>query len=158
MSPRESAAYHEAGHAVAGVLCGVRLLFVQVDEDAAGRCDFQSSTLTGERQIRIAMAGPAAEYIFRHPGACGFALADCNASDDDLADIARYCDSYPPDQRQQIREQHWASTCQVLRAKWSVVQEVARKIIDEPVVYGVVVVGLLDSRQNQTCTHLLSDG
>jgi hypothetical protein len=72
MITREAAAYHEAGHAAVGHLCGTRLLFVQVGEGGAGRCDFARTTLTGDQAVRIAMAGPAAEYIYAHPHAGGF--------------------------------------------------------------------------------------
>jgi hypothetical protein len=87
MTAREPAAYDEAGHALVGYLCGARLRFVQVDEGAAGRTVFAESTLTGERAIRTAMAGPAAECMYAHLDADGFTLADCNASTDDLQDV-----------------------------------------------------------------------
>ena len=119
-----------------------RLLYTQVI-GTAGKTECQRSTLTTEREIRIAMAGPAAEYIYCHPDTCGFTLADCNASNTDLADIDRNCDSYLPGQRQQQRQGHWASICQMLTSKWSVVQRVASKIIDEPYVPGTVVEALL---------------
>jgi hypothetical protein len=131
MRIRERAAYHEAGHAVVGHLCGARLLFVQVDEGAAGQCNFERSTLTGEREVRIAMAGPAAEYMYSHPHAGGFALADCNASTDDLRDVDNYCANFPPQERQRVREQHWAATCNILVSRWAVVQALAREVVEQ---------------------------
>jgi hypothetical protein len=97
-----------------GHLCGARLLFVQVAETPAAQCNFQRSTLTGEREVRIAMAGPAAEYMYANPRAGGFTLADCNASADDLQDVDNYCAHFPPEERQQVLEQHWAATCECL--------------------------------------------
>jgi hypothetical protein len=133
---REPAAYHEAGHAVVGHLCGARLLFVQVDEGAAGQCNFERSTLTGERQVRIAMAGPAAEYMYAHPHAGVFTLADCNASTDDLQDVDNYC---PPGER----EQHWAATCDILASRWAVVQALARAVVEQQCVCADAVTALL---------------
>lgn len=128
---REPAAYHEAGHAVVGYLCGARLLFVQVDECAAGQCNFERSTLTGEREIRIAMAGPAAEYMCTHPHAGRFTLADCNASTDDLRDVENYCANFSPKERPLVREQHLAATCKILVSHWSVVQALAGEVVEQ---------------------------
>ena len=140
LKKREEAAYHEAGHAVVTVLFRAHLGYVQVI-GIAGHTG--SHTDTPEQVIHIAMAGPAAEYMYCHPDAQGFTLANCNASNEDLAYVDSYCGSYPPEQRQHLREQHWASTCQMLKSKWSVVQELARKIVDDSVVSGTVVVDLL---------------
>ena len=111
-----------------GMLCGARLLFVQVDEDARGRCDFERSTLTGDGVVRTAMAGPAAEYMYHHPGAVGFTFADCNASIVDLEDVEAYCAKFLPAEGQSIREQHWAVTCQILASNWAAIQRVASEI------------------------------
>jgi hypothetical protein len=126
MTARERAAYHEAGHAVVGLQCGARLRFVQVDEGAAGQCIFERSTLTGDRAIRTAMAGPAAEYMHAHPEADSFTLADCNASTGDLCDVDDYCASFPPEEGQRMREQHWAVARGILMSRWGDVQALAR--------------------------------
>jgi hypothetical protein len=143
MTARELAAYHEAGHALVGYLKGARLLSVQV-EGAAGRTHFVERTLTGERLIRIAMAGPAAEYMYAHPYAGGFTLADCNASKDDLQEVDNYCADLPPQGRQRVREQVWAETCDVLVLRWPDVQALAGTIIEHGCLHGRAVTALLN--------------
>jgi hypothetical protein len=150
MTAREPAAYHEAGHALVGHLCGARLRFVQVDEGAAGRTVFAESTLTGERVIRTAMAGPAAEYMYAHPDADGFTLADCNASTDDLQDVDNYCADLPPEGRQRFREQVWAETCEVLVSRWPDVQALAGAIIEHGCVRSHAVTALLNRNARDT--------
>lgn len=67
-----------------GLRHGATLLIVQLDPDGRGRCDFARETLIGECAIRVAMAGPAADYIHCHPNEKAFSLADCNASTGDF--------------------------------------------------------------------------
>ena len=142
----ESAAYHEGGHAVIGLRHGATLLFVQLDPDGRGRCDFAREALIGECVIRVAMAGPAAEYIHCHPNEKAFCLADCNASTGDLDDVNRYCCSYPPQERQHVEDEHWAATCQMLLSNWPSIQSVATKLIAHrsgPHLRGAVIAALI---------------
>jgi hypothetical protein len=131
-------------------ICAARLLFVQVDEDAAGRCDFARSTLTGDRAVRIAMAGPAAEYIYAHPHAGAFTLADCNASTDDLRDVDNYCATFLQEERQGVREQHWAATCDILVSRRATVQALAKAVVEQQWVHADLVVALFEMNAKDT--------
>ncbi|MEM7478090.1 MAG: site-2 protease family protein [Planctomycetota bacterium] len=73
----EQCAYHEAGHALMAHLCGARVHFVSIDpewEPEALRADgeieleWENETFNPKErlvaQIRVALAGPAAEMIY----------------------------------------------------------------------------------------------
>jgi hypothetical protein len=109
----------------------------------SGRCDFERTTLTADGSVRIAMAGPAAEYMYAHPQASGFTPADCNASTDDLRDVDNYCANFPPADRQRVRQQHWAATCDTLVSRWAAVQALAKAVTEQHCVLADAVAGLI---------------
>ena len=143
---REAAGYHEAGHAVIGIQLGATLRSVQFDGEGIGQCIFNRNTLIHENEIRIAMAGPAAEYMYCHSAEKVFSLDNCNASAKDLKDVDDYCESFRPEQRQHVKDEHWAATCQMLLSNWPSVHRVAARLIEHegPYLLGTAITELIE--------------
>jgi hypothetical protein len=127
---RISGAYHEAGHALIGVRHGASLLYVQLDKGGNGQTAFSRSTVTAIAEVRVAMAGPAAEYIHLHGGEKKFSLDDCNASMTDLDDILGVCSQISPERPEDTRDEHWVATCKILLIEWSTVQSIAKALLE----------------------------
>jgi hypothetical protein len=87
-------------------------------------------------------------YAHPHPG--GFTLADCNESTDDLRAVDNYCANFPPEERQRVREQHWAATCDILVSRWAAVQALARAVTEQHCVLADAVIGLITINSRDT--------
>jgi hypothetical protein len=146
-----TAAHHEAGHAVVAYLNGIRPQSITVDEDGRGHFHSDCRTLTAETETMIAMAGPAAEYLFRNP--CGgnvpsFAEALESHrhlwSDMDQHDACKHSESLPLEEQRRVREQYWQDTWGMLSSHWSSVQAVAAAIVEKETLIGKQIWDLIE--------------
>ena len=138
-----TAAHHEAGHAVVAYLHGVRPQSITVDEDGRGRFNSDRQNLTAETETMVAMAGPAAEYLFSNSVGGNFpsfaeALDSHNHlwSDMDRHDACKHSESLPPEEQCRFREQYWQQTCKILCSHWSSVQAVAAATLERKTLIG----------------------
>jgi hypothetical protein len=146
-----TAAHHEAGHAVVAYLNGIRPQSITVYEDGRGHFHSYRKMLTAQAETMTAMAGPAAEYLFRNP--CGgnvpsFAEALESHrhlwSHMDQHDACKHSESLPIEEQRRFREQCWRKTWEMLCSHWSSVQAIAAATVENETLIGKQIWDLID--------------
>lgn len=139
------AAYHEAGHAVIGLLEGLRLEAVDVSGAAGGtRYSFNSAGIDSlEGQARFALAGKVAEDIYRYDAPHVYTVDQIRSMASNDKDLLEYAlEALDADVART-----WAlvdETVSLVRRTWPAIEKLARALEHRKRMTGAEICELLD--------------